>query len=317
MVTGNVTLLEALKHGNETAKMGVIETIIQENAWVEILPWVPFAGTALKHTVEDTLPQQNFRQVNATYTKSWGTDTEHFWGVAILGGEIFVDNFLVDVIDTKNDLKAKQYAKAAKASSMRFGYEVENGTGGSNGFKGIKTLVAEGFGQTMNVSAGVGAALTLDALDTAMDLFLNQGGADVLMTNRTVRRKITSLARTSVTGVSLIDVGTDVFGRKVTMYNDVPIRFGGQIMDSSGNITTSFPFTEDPGNAVLTSASIWMLKLSEDDVTGLLGKGGSFDMKDFGETEAAPGHLGRLEWYPGLAIFNKYSVVRLAGILNA
>ena len=56
------------------------------------------------------------------------------------------------------------------------------------------------------------------------------------------------------------------------------------------------------------------MKLGEDDVCGLLGKGGSFQVQSFGELERAPQRMGRLEWYPGLAIFNQYSIVRLTGV---
>ena len=47
-----------------------------------------------------------------------------------------------------------------------------------------------------------------------------------------------------------------------------------------------------------------------------LGLGGSFDVVDFGETEAAPGHLGRVEVYPGVVVSNSFSVVRLSGMTS-
>ena len=49
---------------------------------------------------------------------------------------------------------------------------------------------------------------------------------------------------------------------------------------------------------------------------GILGLGGSFDVVDFGETEAAPGHLGRVEVYPGVVVSNSFSVCRLSGMLT-
>jgi len=318
MPSGNVSLLEAAKHGGTQLHEGVIETIIQESPIIEQLPWMSFAGTALKHYVEGTLPSVNFRNVNEGYTSSYGTDSEIFWGVAILGGEVTVDNFLVDVVDTRGNLKAKQFAKLAKANAMRFDYESIEGTGSvaSKGFKGVKQLIDEGQGQKL-LNASGGGALTLAKMDEAHDLFRNQGGADAIWANRFTRRKITTLARSTVTGVSLIDIGTDVFGRQVTMWNDIPIRILGDGINSSGTVEPILDFDEDPGDGASDTCSLYFTKLSEDDVCGLLGKGGSFMVKDFGELEDAPQQMGRLEWYPGLAVFNKYSIVRLYGILQS
>ena len=66
------------------------------------------------------------------------------------------------------------------------------------------------------------------------------------------------------------------------------------------------PFTE-----ASSTSSLYLAKVGEDDLTGLLGLGGSFDVVSFGELESGPQRLGRMEWYPGVAIFNKYSIVRL------
>jgi len=313
MASGALSLLEAAKSGTDMKKAGVIETIIQESPCIEQLTWVTISGNALKHTVEDTLPTVGFRPVNGTYSSSFGTDTEHYWGVAILGGEFKVDNFLVDVVGSEEDIEAKQWIKLAKANALRFDYEVFNGTGASNGFKGLKQLISEGFGISY-ANSTTGAPVNLDKLDEGHDQFRNQGGADAIWANRTCRRQITKTARTSVTGVSLIDVGTDVFGRQVMSWNDIPIRILGDVMDGSGNIVPALPFTEDPGDGVFDCASLYFVKLDEDNVTGLLGKGGSMAVKSFGEQQAAPQRMGRLEWYPGLAVFNQYSVVRLTGI---
>jgi hypothetical protein len=295
----------------------MVETIIQESPVIEMLPWVPITGTAFMQTVEDTLPSVQFRQVHGSYTRSYGTATQRFWGVAILGGEYAVDPFLKGVIANEGNLKAKQAAKLAKANAMRYDFEFFQGTGANNGFKGVKQLIAEGLGQSY-VHSATGAPLSsaagLDSLDVANDLFRNQGSASAMLANRTSRRQITKAARTSVTGVSLIDVGTDVFGRQITTWNDIPIRILGDVIDGSGNIVDALGFNEDPGDATFDTCSVYFVKFGEDDVAGLAGLGGSLTVKDFGELQASPLEMGRLEWYPGLAVFNQYSIVRVTGI---
>lgn len=302
MPTGNVPLLEAVKNSDDMKVRGVIQTLIQESPILEQISWIAFAGNALQRKIEATLPSVAFRQVNAGYTKSWGSDEENFWGVAILGGEVFVDNFLVDVVDTVESTKAKQFVKMAKASAMTYDDFAINGTGASNSFKGVKQLIDDLYA-VQKLSNGT-ATISLDKLDEAFDL-LRMASPDAVWLNRTVRRQITQKARTTVTGISLIDVGTDVFGRQVTMYNDTPLRIIGDKVDG----TPILPFTETS-----STTSVYLVKFGEDNVSGLLGKGGTMTVRDFGETELSPGHLGRLEWYPGLGVFDRYAVARLHAI---
>jgi hypothetical protein len=320
MPTGALTLVEATKAGSDQVKMGVVETIIQENPMLEVLPWMPFEGTALRHFEEGTLPNVQFRNVNEGYTPSWGSDNDHYWGVAILGGEVKVDKFLENVTASRERLMAKQFGKLAKANSLRFSWEAFDGTGAAStkGFKGINALIDEGFGQK-NLQASGGGALSLAKLDESIDLFINQGQPDVMWANRYHRRKITQLARETYSGVSLIDIGTDTFGRKVTTYDGIPIRIIGNGMDSSGNVNAILGFDEDPGDGTSDCSSIYFAKLGEDDVTGLLGKGGTFEAYTVGggELESGPQYLGRMEWYPGIAIFNQYSIVRHYGVTQA
>lgn len=311
MPTGSLPLLEATKCGNDTLKRGVIEVILQESPILEMLPWLTISGNAYKHTVESTLPVPQFRDVNETYSRVWASDTEHFWGVAILGNEVFVDNFLINVTGNVQSPKARQYAKVAKAHALFFDKTFFDGTGTAKDFKGINTLISEGFGTKYTPNAN-GGALTLDDLDIAHD-YLRAGDADAILTNRTLRRKITKLARTSVSGVSLIDTGTDQFGRQVTQWNGIPIR----ILGNDHTDTAILGFDETEGSSNVTS-SLYLVKFGEDEfVTGLLGANGHMDVRDFGETEAAPGHLGRVEWYPGIGIFSPFSIVRYSGITNA
>lgn len=309
MPAGLVPLQTAAKYGNDQIARGIVETIITGSPLLEQLTWVTFAGNALEKRVEATLPTVGFRAVNASYTKSHGSNDKTFWGVSILGGEYGIDNFEVDVVDTVQDLEADQINKLGKANRMRFDYEFFQGTGLDDGFRGVNSLIADGHGQ---LHAPAAAGVSLDELDIAIDLFRNTGKPHCMLVNRTQRRRITNRARTSVTGVSLIDVGTDVFGRKVNMYDDIPMRITEDGMDSTGAIVPVQPFTEPS-----STSSLYLLKFSKDDVTGLMGKGGSFTVRRFSELESAPQRMGRLEWYPGLAVFDKYSIVRYSNITAA
>lgn len=310
---GAWTLLEAAKYSSNARRRGIIQTLIQESPLLEQLPFTNFAGNAIEIAVEATLPSVQFRSVNETYDRSYGTDTKRLFGVAILGGEVYIDNFLLKVKADQVSAKALQWAKFSKAMSRQFDYSFFHGTGTGKDFKGINQLISEGLGQTHALASG-GAALTLDDLDVAFDLFRGQASPDAILATRYIRRHITDLARSTYSGISLIDIGTDVFGRKVTEYNGTPIRIIGD--DASGN--PILDFNEDDGAANFDTMSMYLIAYGTDEnVFGLSGAGGSIEVMDFGETEAAPGHLGRVEWYPGVAIANPYSVVRITRINNA
>jgi len=313
--SGAVTLLESSKDSSNMLKSGVVETIIQESPILEQLPMMTIVGNALESSIEFDLPNPAFRDVNETYTRSTGTDRKVFWGVSILGGEVFIDNFLVRTRGNVVDTKARQYRKFSKAIARTFDQYFFDGTGTAKDFKGINTLVSEGFGQLYGAASDAtnGGALALDDLDVAVDLLRSQAFPDAMLANRTQRRKITNLGRNTAGGFALIDVGTDSFGRQVTQWNGIPIRIIGD--DKSGSAILGYDETR--GSSSVTSSLYLIAYGEEENVTGLLGAGGSMEVVDFGETESAPGHLGRVEFYPGIAIFNPYSVVRLNGITNA
>ena len=313
MPSGSLTLLEANKDSSNKLKRGVISTLVQESPILEMIPFMGFDGNAIEVEVEVSLPTPEYRKVNETYSRSFGGDTKRMFGVVILGGEVFVDNFILKVHSNQANAKAKQYRKFAKAMSRTWDKGFFDGTGTADDFKGVNTLIAEGLGQSIIQSSG-GGTLTLAKMDEAFDLHRSQAIPDAILINRRLRRKITELARTTASGISLIDVGTDVFGRQVMTYNDTPMRIIGDDIDGSALLG----FDEDPGDATSDTASIYYVSFGEDEnVYGLSGLGGSMEVQDFGETQSAPGHLGRVEWYPGLAIDNPFSIVRHFGIHDA
>lgn len=311
MPSGAVPLLEAANCSGNMLKSGVVETLIQESPLMRYLPWLTFQGEALVSREEVDLPTPAYRNIGETYSRSYGTDTKYFWGTTILGGEIFVDNYEVRVMGDVVNIKAKQYEKMAKAMSRTFDKSFFDGTGTAKDFKGVNGLIDEGFGQVLYGGTN-GGALTLELLDEAKDLMRGVFAADGIFCNRTMRRKITSLGRNIANGFSMIDVGDDAFGHQVTMYDGTPIQIIGD--DINGDPILDFDETRGSSNV---TTSLYFLGCDEDGVAGLLGLGGTFEVVDFGETQAAPGHLGRVEAYPGIAIFDKYAAVRIAGITNA
>ena len=326
--SGGVPLLEAAKCGDDQLKTGVVETFIQESPVAEMLPWLSIAGNALKSEQEGTLPDLQFRSVNEEYTRVWGSDTEHFWGVTILGAEVFIDNYLTRVAANKQDLKAKQYAKIIRSLARKLdSTAIHGGTGSeTKDFDGFNQLVNDGFGQFLNAGSGsteldvsasaANAETFFNKMDEANDLLRNQSEADFILLNRSARRGVTQAARNVSGYFSLLDVGTDALGRQVTSWNGIPLKIVGDDNTGTAILGTAETASDTASSVALTGgtgSSMYFVSTGDNGVTGLLGAGGTFEVKDFGEIDAAPGAVGRIELYPGLASFSKYGLVRLSG----
>jgi hypothetical protein len=311
MPAGAVPLLEAARGTESVLKQGFVNTILRHSGLAEMIPWMQIQSDSIKHQEEVDLPNPQFRKVYATYSKSWGRDAEYYWGVTILGGEVSLDNYLINVMGNKVGQKANQYGKWAKAIALTLDKQVVDGTGTADDFKGFNQIVTDGRAREF-VAGANGAAITIDMLDEAIDLSRGVFDFQFLAMNRTMRRRINKLGRDTSLGYPLIDVGTDRFGRQITSYGGLPIaiveddRTGSPILD----------FDETQGGSSATT-SLYMVSTGDMGVTGLLGGGGHMDVLDFGEQQASPTHLGRVEFYPGLAVFNPYSLVRIKGVTNA
>lgn len=315
MSTGNLSLLEAAKWSDDKESMAVIQTILEGSTITRHLGWIPFEGGAYVQQHEGTLGGVQFRAINQDYTPKHGSDTKSYWGTAILGGEIEFDNYLWRVTANKASLKAKQTAKKAKSNRMRFEFEIWHGDGTGDGLVGMPTLVDQGFGQKHINNGGAGGPVDLDDFDEALALFRNTGKPDAAFMNRRVQKWLTVAGHSKHSGFSLLDIGTNSFGERVNMYQGVPFEITEDGMDSTDAIVPLQAFDETEGAA--NTSSIWLAKFTDEHVSGLLGAGGHFSVNWFGELQAGPRQMGRLEWYPGFASFDPYGLVRFAGITDA
>ena len=109
-------------------------------------------------------------------------------------------------------------------------------------------------GTAQEVSMGVnGGALTLDALDQAIDL-IPGGRPDALLMSKRSRRKLNALRRASG---SILETTVDVFGRHVVMYDGIPVLADDNVSD-----------TQTQGSAS-TCSSIYAVRFGMEGVMGL------------------------------------------------
>lgn len=306
------TLLESIKDGEDVRRVDVIKTITERSPVLKMLPFTEIKGNAYTFEREKSLPTVAARARGGTYSRNTGVNESVTERLTIWGGEVFIDNFDVNTMGNVRDLKRRHYRQKARAMAIEFSETFFEGDQSVSGltFDGLRKR-SQLMSNTINAGTG-GATLTFDMLDELIDGVVGDEDGKHLFMNKTLRRKVTALARDH-SGHPLIDVATNRLGHQVMRYNGVPIH----IIEREDNEGTFLAFDEDDGSSNLDTASIYCVRFGEDYVYGLRGAGSSLEVKDFGETEAAPGHMGRIEAYWGLAVGHPRSFKRLIHINDA
>lgn len=304
------TLLEVMKDSESTRERAVLRTITERTPLMERVPFKEINSGIYVYDIESSLPGVAARNIGGSYTPSSGVRTRVSESLCIIGGEVHIDNYEVNLGGQLRDVKQEQFRMKARSMALTFSEWFFEGDADLNPsqMNGLRKRLA-GTNQVVNLASG-GATLTLDALDQLYDTVV--GGPDAFFLNKTLARKIMQIARNN-TGHPLIDVATSELGKRVTQYNGVPLL----IVERDDNASTILDFDEDDGQGNLDTASIYAVKFGDDFVGALRGKGSSLTVKDFGEQEAAPRHMGRIEAYWGMYMKHPRSAARLARINNA
>jgi len=307
----DVTMLEAAKFSRDEVQRAITKIIVESSPMLEYLPMKTINGPAYRYHRERTLGSIAFRGVNGSWTSDVGVINPEYEPLVIMGGEVKIDNFEIAVMQNLLPLKATKYRMKARAAGLKFSEAFFEGDDAVDpySFNGIRKRLT---GAQKILAGSGGATLTLAMLDQLLDSVIGDNDQKVLFMNDTLRRKITALVR-ATTGSSLITFEQNQFGRQQMAYAGTPIRIVRREDDGS----TILGFDEDPGDAVSDTASIYCLRFGEDFIHGIQANSLP-DVRDFGETEAGPYHLGRLEWYVGGPIVqHPRAAARLYGITNS
>jgi hypothetical protein len=311
-----LTLADAAKLSRNALVKGIIETIITESDVLKYLPFMGLTGASLKLATESTtLGGASWYTVGDTWTEGTSdiaTVTESLYA---LGGDADVDNFLNQTYNDTNNLRAEIVAKKVKQMAYSFNDNFFNGDNSVNSkqWSGLKkrcgtvnTGAPGALGYTATVRAASNGANgntpTLAVIDEFVDA-IKPGRPDVLFMSKRSRRTLSALKRASGSGV--LETGADSFGRRVVMYDGIPIAVDENLVD-----------TETQGTSVDCS-SIYAVKFGfEVGVMGLYnGPDASLGLaaEPIGRLETKDAWRTRVKWYCGLVNFRNYSIARLAG----
>ena len=293
-----LTLLEASKlNQGDVYKAGVYMKFAETSDILRVLMFENIGGNSLKYNVEETLPGIGFRGVNESFTESTGIINPKTENLAIAGGDLDVDKFIVDTMGA--DQRAVQEGMKIKALALSWTKTFIKGDNETEPreFDGLQVRLT-GDALISNGTAG----LSLAKLDEAIDAV---DGASHIIMSKSVRRRLTVAARTAAVGGD-ITYTLDEFGRQVTNYNGIPIL----IADKDNTNTDILGFTE-----ASSTTSVYVVAFGEGQVQGL--ENGGMDVRDLGELESKAAFRTRVEWYSCFGVFSPRTAARLSGITDA
>lgn len=304
----SVTLAESAKLTQNMLVAGVIENIIDVNPFYEILPFTGIEGNALAYNRENALGDVGFYTVNDTITaKNPATFTLETASLTAIIGDAEIDGLVQATRSNYTDQRAVQIASKAKNIGRTYQNTLINGTGGSNTFEGLLTLVDPT--QTLGTTAG---PLTFEKMDELIDSIKDKdGNVDYLMAPARTIRAYYALLR-DLGGASIGDVITLPSGRIVPAYRGIPI-FRNDFIPTNMSFAGS-PAT--PNTTVMFAGTL-------DDGSNTHGIAGITASNNFGIAvenvgvhQSADQTITRVKFYCGLALFSLKGLSVLKGITN-
>jgi len=301
-----LTLLEASKlEGGTEHKKAVVELYSMSSDIVYNLPIVDINGGTYRYDQENTFPGIAFRGVNGSYTENTGVVNPQTENLVIMGGDIDVDNFIIQTQGA--DRQAVQEAMAIKHMAHFFTYYFIKGDAVSQSkqFDGLQTRLT-GNQLIHNVTTSGGAALVLAKLDELIDAIVEPTH---LVMSKAVRRTLTGASRSSSVG-GYITYDKDEFGRTITKYNDLPIL----LTDGNSDYYATTAYDEaDYGAGGTSSTSVYCVSLKEGHLTGI--QNGPMRVADLGEQDSSPVRRTRVEWYMSICLEHPKAAGRLDSVI--
>lgn len=304
-----VTLLEASKlNDGDVHRSAIIEMFARESDILRVLPFEDVPGGSLSYNLEGKLPGVAFRGFNEGYSESTGIINPQVEVLRIAGGDLDVDKAL---IKTRGEaVRTSQEAMKVKALSLYLTGKIITGDSevDPREFDGLRKRITGDQLVPANLgSPSANSALSLEALDAAIDKVDNPTH---LLMSKDMRRKLTAAAR-NMNVAGDIDYTVDEFGRRIAVYNDLPILIADY--DDTGSRILNFNEAGPAGGS--TSTSIYVLSFAPGMLTGL--QNGVMEVEDLGPLESKPVLRTRVEWLVGMAAMHGRSASRVWGITNA
>ncbi len=232
------TLSEYQKLANDDVTAGIFDNIITASELAPFLQFKSFSGNSLVYNRENTLGAAATHQVGDIWSDTEPTYTQKTASLTTVGIQHPLDRFAMQTVDNVQSQEAVLLSKMSKSIARKLEDLLINGNSGavSTEPEGLTSLLISDSrllmmddGSTPSTIAGDETELTLDRLDAMIDM-VELGKPDFLMMNKTMRRKLTALARATGSGVVLNSA--EMFGHQYTLYNGIPVVINDYISNS-------------------------------------------------------------------------------------
>lgn len=303
-----VTLAESAKLTQDDLVAGVIEEIIDVDAFFELLPFEGIEGNAISFNRENVLGDVEVLGVgSAIAAKNPASFNKVSVSLTTIIGDAEVNGLIQATRSDYTDQTAVQVASKAKSAGRKYRDMLINGTGAANQFSGLLTVVDAG--QVITAGAN-GAALAFSMLDELLDSVKDKDGkVDFILMHPRTHRSFKALLR-AIGGATIDEVLKLPSGKTVLMYEGVPVFKNdwiptNQVQGTSGAVCTSvIAGTFDDGSRTHGIAG-----LTAKNAAGL-------QVKNIGESETKDEEITRVKWYCSLANFATKGLAVLKGLTN-
>jgi hypothetical protein len=223
------TLSEYEKGDIDPLLIGVYDNIITASELAPFLEFEEHTGVSSNWLRENTLGAASTHQVGDTWVDTEPTRTTKTAKLATVGIQHPLDRMASQTLGSVQSQQALLMTDMTKSLTRKLEDLWVTGNSGSVSTEpeGLTSLLIADTrllmmddGSTPGTIAGDETELDQDRLDAMIDMVEN-GSPDVLLMNKTMRRKITSLARQSGSGITLNTM--EAHGRQYTTYAGIPI----------------------------------------------------------------------------------------------
>lgn len=303
----SVTLSESAKLSQDMLAVGVIENVITINRFFAVLPFEAIEGNSIAYNRENVLGDVDVEGVGDSIgAKAAATFTQLNGNLTTIIGDAEVNGLIQATRSNKQDQTAIQIASKAKSTGRKFNDMLINGSGVSNQFAGLISLVASG---QKAATGNNGGALSFAFLDEMIGLVIDKDGqVDYFQMPIRTFNSYLGLLR-ALGGANITETKELPDGRSIEAYRGVPLFRNdyipiNQSKGAGSNQTTVFAGTLDDG-----SHSYGIAGITAANAAGI-------QVEEVGLAEGKDERIWRIKWYVGLVNFSEKGLSCAEGITN-
>lgn len=330
------TLAQAALLTNDKMLSGVLDTIVKESPLLARLGFRNFVGNNWDFNIENAMAGVGWYSSGDTWVESTGTWAQGQVSIKTMGGDVDTDIFSAKTKGDFTDLQALNIEAKAKAMAHEFErafiYGGTTTVPDAKEFKGILKWIANYETSALTTADldgltndqvipnhATSAVLALSSMDKMIDA-VRPGKPDFIMTDRAMRRYLSSLARTSSS--SPIRYGQDQFGAFVQWYNEIPVIINDfmndNMRDNDGSSVLAIASYVTATTRAATVDNSLILAMKLDETNGVCGiQNGNMQHYPIGELETKRAYRNRFAWDCAVVMLGKKCAAVITGATDA